>query len=99
MNPSWFSNEGVARKEVEALDTSNFPVESVSWEEAVAFCRKLMEREPKSGRLYRLPTEAEWEYACRAGSSSEQPFHVGDQIHGLDVNFNGTHPYGTRVPG
>jgi formylglycine-generating enzyme required for sulfatase activity len=50
------------------------PVESVSWEDAVEFCRKLTERERssgKSGQTYRLPTEAEWEYACRAGTTTK----------------------------
>ena len=48
------------------LETSTFPVETVSWQEAVEFCRKLSElpEEQKAGRLYRLPTEAEWEYTC-----------------------------------
>lgn len=44
----------------------NLPVEKVSWKEAVAFCKKLSD---KQGRTYRLPTEAEWEYACRAGAT------------------------------
>jgi formylglycine-generating enzyme required for sulfatase activity len=55
---------------------ANRPVENVSWGDAVAFCRKLTERERRAGRLpgngeYRLPTEAEWEYACRAGTEGE----------------------------
>ncbi len=50
--------------------TSQFPVESVTWEEAVAFCEKLSDLpdEKAAGRRYRLPTEAEWEYGCRAGA-------------------------------
>ena len=55
-------------------DSSRHPIEGVTWEKAVAFCEKLTERERKAGRLpagyvYRLPTEAEWEYACRAGTA------------------------------
>jgi formylglycine-generating enzyme required for sulfatase activity len=55
------------------------PVETVSWEDAVAFCVKLTERERSAGRLsaaaeYRLPTEAEWEYACRAGTTATYGF-------------------------
>jgi formylglycine-generating enzyme required for sulfatase activity len=56
------------------VDTSRHPMEGVTWEKAVEFCAKLTARERKAGRIpegyvYRLPTEAEWEYACRAGST------------------------------
>src|SRR5262249_51241273 len=70
-NPSHFRKAG-------GCDTRLFPVENVSWEEAAAFCRKLSEMpvEKQRGRRYRLPTEAEWEYACRAGGDG-QPFHFG----------------------
>lgn len=66
-NPSRFQGE-----EVSGRDSSEFPVEQVSWKDAVKFCKKLsaMADEKKAGRVYRLPTEAEWEYACRAGSST-----------------------------
>lgn len=50
------------------------PVTNITWFEAVEFCRRLSERE---GRVYRLPTEAEWEYACRAGTSTEFSFGSG----------------------
>ncbi len=55
---------------------SKKPVESVSWEDAVSFCKKLSElpEEKAAGREYRLPTEAEWEYACRAGSTTSYSF-------------------------
>jgi sulfatase modifying factor 1 len=50
---------------------ANYPATYVSWEDAVEFCRKLSERE---GKNYRLPTEAEWEYACRAGTTTAYSF-------------------------
>jgi formylglycine-generating enzyme required for sulfatase activity len=55
--------------------SANRPVEMVSWADAVQFCKKLSE---KTGRLLRLPTEAEWEYACRAGTTT--PFYTGETI-------------------
>jgi formylglycine-generating enzyme required for sulfatase activity len=72
----------------QAGDTGRFPVEWVSWEEAVEFCRKLSDLpgEKEAGRIYRLPTEAEWEYACRekAGAS---PFYFGDTLASRDANI------------
>src|SRR5262245_51092066 len=66
-NPSWFSSTGGGEDEVKGLDTSAFPVERVSYKDAIAYCQKLSESaaEKKAGRVSRLPTEAEWEYACR----------------------------------
>lgn len=61
------------------------PVEQVSWEDCHDFLDKLG---AKDGRAYRLPTEAEWEYACRAGTTS--PFHFGATISTEQANFNGT---------
>ena len=55
-------------------DTSGYPVETVSWEDAVEFCKRLSAKE---GKTYRLPTEAEWEYACRAGTTTE--WYCGDK--------------------
>ena len=53
----------------------NRPVECVSWEYATEFCQRLSK---KTGRIYRLPSEAEWEYACRAGTQT--PFHFGETL-------------------
>jgi formylglycine-generating enzyme required for sulfatase activity len=67
---------------VKALDANVLPVENVSWHEAVEFCEKLSEStrgEPRG--IYRLPTEAEWEYACRAGGTTEYSF--GDEPNAL----------------
>ena len=93
-NPSWFSPKGKYRDQMFGLDTSGFPVEYVSWDLAVEFCRRLSELE---GREYRLPTEAEWEYACRAGTIT--PFSFGDVLDGRQANCNGYHPYGTDDSG
>jgi formylglycine-generating enzyme required for sulfatase activity len=64
------------KRDIRMSDSSMYPVERVSWEDAVAFCKKLSElpEEKKAGRVYRLPTEAEWEYACRAGSKTAYSF-------------------------
>lgn len=65
------------------------PVEQVSWEEAVEFCDRLS---AATGRRYRLPTEAEWEYASRAGTN--WPFSFGETVTQEFVNYNGKLPYG-----
>jgi formylglycine-generating enzyme required for sulfatase activity len=70
------------------------PVVNVSWNDAQKFCEWLSSKE---GVRYRLPTEAEWEYACRAGTST--PFHFGDELHGGQANFDGNYPYGTSTEG
>jgi formylglycine-generating enzyme required for sulfatase activity len=70
-NPSFFQ-----KRELRKSDSSMYPVEQVSWEDAVEFCKKLSDlpEEKKAVREYRLPTEAEWEYACRAGSKTIYSF-------------------------
>ncbi|WP_298906494.1 SUMF1/EgtB/PvdO family nonheme iron enzyme [uncultured Nostoc sp.] len=70
------------------------PVEQVNWDEAVEFCKKLSQ---KTGKTYRLPSEAEWEYACRAGTST--PFYFGETINTDLVNYNGNYPYGSAPKG
>ena len=64
------------------------PVERVSWEDAQKFCKQLSK---KSGRDYQLPSETQWEYACRAGTST--PFSFGETITSDIVNFNGEHTF------
>ncbi|UCE60675.1 MAG: SUMF1/EgtB/PvdO family nonheme iron enzyme [Phycisphaerales bacterium] len=66
----------------------DLPVEGVSWEEAVEFCRRLTDRE---GQVYHLPTEAEWEYACRAGTMT--PFSVGTEISTDQANYDASQTY------
>ena len=80
-------------------DPSNFngdlkPVERVSWNEAVEFCARLR---VQTGRHYRLPSEAEWEYACRAGTTT--PFAFGQSINPDIVNYDGNHPYANANEG
>jgi formylglycine-generating enzyme required for sulfatase activity len=70
------------------------PVESVSWDDATEFCRKLSAR---TGREYRLPSEAEWEYAARAGTTT--PFAFGETITPEVVNYEGNHPYASAAKG
>ena len=70
---------------------SKLPVEQVSWNDAVEFCQR---RSQKTGKIYRLPSEAEWEYACRAGTTT--PFYFGETITPDLVNYDGNYPYGAR---
>jgi formylglycine-generating enzyme required for sulfatase activity len=87
ITPSVFRAKGRARENVAGLDTDDFPADSVTWAEAVAFCQALGRRkgERASGNKYRLPTEAEWEYSCRAGLASGR-FHFGKSLRKSDAN-------------
>jgi formylglycine-generating enzyme required for sulfatase activity len=98
VNPSFWQKR-VIRKS----DSSMYPVEQVTWEDAVEFCKELSDlpEEKKAGRVYRLPTEAEWEYACRAGSKSAYSFGESSKLLGdyawINENSNGrTHPVGEK---
>jgi sulfatase modifying factor 1 len=81
-NPSTFKGE------------KNLPVETVSWRDCQEFIKKLRKKDKKP---YRLPTEAEWEYACRAGTTT--PFHFGDTISTDQANYNGNYIYGNGKKG
>jgi formylglycine-generating enzyme required for sulfatase activity len=89
-NPSWFSAQGGGKDQVANQDTRRFPVENVSWNDAVEFCRKLSDLpdEKRAGRVYHLPTEAEWEYACRGGARSSEPFHFGKTLSTDQANID-----------
>ncbi|MEN8217618.1 MAG: formylglycine-generating enzyme family protein [Pseudomonadota bacterium] len=80
-NPSYFKGE-------------NRPVETVSWHDAVAFCQRLSE---KTGKSYGLPSEAQWEYSCRAGTTT--PFYFGETITTDLANYYGNYTYGSGPKG
>ena len=75
-------------------DKDNHPVESVSWHDAIEFCARL---ERDTNRPYRLPTEAEWEYACRAGTTT--PFYFGKTLTDELANYNASATYGKASQG
>ena len=90
------------------IEGGDHPVERISWHDAMRFCRKLTKRESQAGRLpkgyvYRLPTEAEWEYAARGGSKSNGYKHSGsDDIDEVawyvDNSSSKTHEVGRKQP-
>ncbi len=100
-NPSWFSASGEGKDSVAGMDTDDFPVESVSWEDAQEFLERLSAQAKNQGKSwkYRLPSEAEWEYACRGGARSYQVFHFGDTLSSTQANFDGNYPYGGAPKG
>ena len=88
-----------------SFDGDENPVEQVSWHDAVEFCRKLsaMPNELSTKRFYRLPTEAEWEYCCRAGTTTEYSFGQDLSFLSVYARFQGnsegkTHPVGGKQP-
>jgi formylglycine-generating enzyme required for sulfatase activity len=102
-NPSHFSRFGGGRRAVRAISDEElklFPVENVSWDDCQEFLKKLNEKSRGSGYWYRLPTEAEWEYACRGGATSEEAcsyhFYLArptNELYSTQANFNGSFPF------
>jgi formylglycine-generating enzyme required for sulfatase activity len=97
--------EAVIRNNPSGFKGADLPVEQVSWDDAMAFCRRLTERERAAGRLpdgyvYTLPTEAQWEYACRAGTTG--PYagdgNLDDMGWYSQNSGNTTHPVGQKRP-
>ncbi|MEB3155839.1 MAG: formylglycine-generating enzyme family protein [Cyanobacteriota bacterium] len=103
-DPSFFQLESKKRRFfmptskfvlLEGEETSDQrPVDSVNWQEAMEFCHRLSQR---TGRVYTLPSEAQWEYACRAGTTT--PFHFGSTLSTALANYDGTHRYADGVKG
>ncbi|MDE5080745.1 MAG: SUMF1/EgtB/PvdO family nonheme iron enzyme, partial [Trichodesmium sp. St18_bin1] len=102
LQPFYMSKYPITQDQYQAImgnNPSHFkggsrPVEQVNWHNATEFCQKLSS---KTGKIYRLPSESQWEYACRAGTTT--PFYFGETITSELVNYNGNHSYGNAPKG
>jgi formylglycine-generating enzyme required for sulfatase activity len=108
-NPSAFSRTGSSKdkvKDIADAELKRFPVESVSWNDVQEFLKKLNDQQKGKGWLYRLPTEPEWEYACRGAATSKEEcsfdFYLDKPTNDLSskqANFNGNFPAGKAEKG
>ena len=105
LDPRQSESREKSAKRIAGKDTGRYPVETVSWGDCAEFCRRLsaLPAERAVKRTYRLPTEAEWEYACRAGTTTR--WSIGDDEANLvdaawfQKNSSGmTHPVGQKKP-
>ncbi|MCL2934375.1 MAG: bifunctional serine/threonine-protein kinase/formylglycine-generating enzyme family protein [Trichodesmium sp. MAG_R03] len=102
LQPFYMSKYPITQNQYQAImgkNPSRFqggkrPVECVSWYDATEFCQNLF---MKTGENYRLPSESQWEYACRAGTIT--PFYFGETITSELINYNGNFPYGNAPKG
>jgi formylglycine-generating enzyme required for sulfatase activity len=109
-NPSWHSRTGGGKQDVKQIsdaDLQLFPVEQVSWDDAQQFIERLNAGERESKWVYRLPTDVEWEYACRGGATSREECYDRQQLiaqptndlSSHDANFDGNYPAGDAKKG
>ncbi len=97
-SPSYFRAGAGGAAQVKGLDTTRFPVETVSWD----MCRDFLKRlnaGATGGVVFGLPHEDQWEYACRGGRGNDQPFYWGAELNGTQANIDGNNPFGTAVKG
>lgn len=94
-NPSYYNRDKCFC--LNNFDTNSYPVESISWIDALQFCKRLSSLSGNQQIEFRLPYEIEWEYACRGGNSSI--FQEGNEFNSTKGNIQGNYPYETNIIG